>query len=204
MVFSSLDQGNVRTVEPVISFGVPPRDSAVKQTRSYKQAIAFPSGSVMEFTIRFRQAAQMLRLFERLRLGSQCNRPNPAIDSRLNWSGQRMKVVRRDRYRCRGCDRRGDEVTLEIHQICPGASDMAGMLALCPNCRELANAFQLSGDHIPDFLRQLWRHLHHSVPQRGKVQVLAKDAVAGVPLQQSQGSFRNETPYQALRHGTSG
>ena len=71
-----------------------------------------------------------------------------------------MKIVRRDRYRCRGCDRRGDEVTLEIHQIRPGASDMSGMLALCPRCRQLARAFQLSGDHIPDFLLQLSRHLH--------------------------------------------
>ncbi len=157
----------------------------------------------MKFPIRLRQAVQMFRFLPQLRLASQCNRPSPAIDNRVSWSGRRMKVVRRDRYRCRGCDRRGDEVTLEIHQICPGASDTAGMLALCPNCLELANAFQLSGAHIPDFLRQLWRHLHHSVPNMGPTRSHAEGAVAEVQLQQFQG-FRNETTYQTLRHGTSG
>ncbi len=169
MVFSFLDRRNVRTVEPVISFGVPPRNVAVEQAGSCRQAIASLSGPVMEFTIRLRQAVQMFRFLPQLRLASQCNRLGPAIDSQVNWSGQRMKVVRRDRYRCRGCDRRGDEVTLEIHEICPGASDIAGMLALCPNCRELANAFHLSGAHIPDFLRQLWRHLHHSTSNMGPI-----------------------------------
>jgi hypothetical protein len=155
----------------------------------------------MEFTIRFRQAAQMFGLLQRLRLGSQGNRSSLVIDSPLSRSGQRMKVVRRDRYRCRGCDRRGDEVTLEIHQICPGASEIAGMLALCPNCRELANAFQLSAAHIPDFLRQLWRQLHHST---GPIQTITAGAVAEVSSQPSQDRFRNEMPYQTLRHGTSG
>ncbi len=72
-----------------------------------------------------------------------------------------MKIVRRDRYRCRGCDRKGDEVTLEIHQIFPGASEVSEMLALCTNCRAVASAFQLAGTDVPDLLRQLWRHLHH-------------------------------------------
>lgn len=198
MGFSFLDRRNVRTVEPVIPFGVPPRNFAVKQAGSCRQAIASLSGPVMEFTIRFRQAAQMFGLLQRLRRGSQGKRPSLVIDSPLSWSGQRMKVVRRDRYRCRGCDRRGDEVTLEIHQICPGASDIAGMLALCPNCRELANTFQLSGDHIPDFLRHLWRHLHHSTPNASPTRTIAEGVGAEVLSQQSQDRSRNEVPYQTL------
>ena len=187
-----------------MSFGVPPRNFAVDQAGSCRQAIASPSGSVMEFTIRLRQAVQMFRFLQRPRLDSHCDRSGLVIDSPLSWSGQRMKVVRRDRYRCRSCDRRGDEVTLEIHQICPGASDITGMLTLCPNCRELANAFQLSGTHIPDFLRQLWRHLHHSTPNMGPLQTITAGADTEVLSQQSQDRFRNEMPYQTLRHGTSG
>lgn len=158
----------------------------------------------MEFTIRLREVSQMFRFLQRLGLSSQCNRPALLTDSRLSWSVQRMKVVRRDRYRCRGCDRRGDEVTLEIHQICPGASDISAMLALCPNCRELANAFHLSGAHVPDFLRQLWRHLHHSTSNAGPTQTTAEGAGGEVSSQPSQDRFRNEMPYQTLRHGTSG
>ncbi len=133
---------------------------AAKQAGSSKQAIASPSGPAMEFTIRFQQTAQIFRSLQRPRLGSECNQPRLVIDSPRSWSEQRMKIVRRDRYRCRGCDRRGDEITLEIHRICPGACGIAGMLALCPRCRQLAKAFQLSGDHIPDFLHQLSRHRH--------------------------------------------
>jgi hypothetical protein len=124
----------------------------------------------MEFVIRFRQSARSFRsslhrLWRASPSYAEINRPFLVIDKdrRSKWSGRRLKVIRRDRYRCRGCDRRGDEVTLEIHQIQSGASDVAGMLALCPNCRELANALGLCGVHIPDFLRQLWCHLHHSV-----------------------------------------
>jgi hypothetical protein len=159
------------------------------------------------FVIRFRQAARSFRSsLQRLRRASpgseEINRPLLVIakNSRPNWSGLRLKVIRRDRFRCRGCDRPGDEVTLEIHQIQPGASDVAGVLALCPNCRELANARGLSGIHIPDFLRQLWCHLHHSVPRTDPTLTLLESTVEDVLLQQCRERLLGETPYQTLRH----
>src|SRR6185437_3940647 len=123
----------------------------------------------MEFVNRFRYSAQSLRspllwLRRTPRLAHEIGRPFLIADKgrRTKWSGQRLKVVRRDRYRCRGCDRRGDEVTLDVHLINPEASSIDAMLSLCPNCREMATTLKLSGDRIPDFLRQLWRLLHHS------------------------------------------
>lgn len=118
-------------------------------------------------------------------------------DHGKNWSRQRLKVVRRDRYRCRGCDRKGDEVTLDIHLIRPQASDVNAMLALCPNCRELANRLKLNADHIPDFLRQLWCNLHSAsklIPLQMPVESMAIDA----SLQQRKKKLLGETRYQPL------
>lgn len=146
----------------------------------------------MEFVNRFRHSAQTLRSsLLRLRRtplpSEERNRPFLVAGKyrRTNWSGQRLKVVRRDRYRCRGCDRKGDEVTLDIHLIHPGASSIDGMLSLCPNCRELANTLKLSADHIPDFLRQLWRPLH-SVPKVASIQAPSENIVGNAYLQQSE------------------
>lgn len=83
-------------------------------------------------------------------------------DGRTNGQQQKLKIIRRDRYRCRGCDTRGDEVSLGVHPIQRELLNVVEMLALCPNCRELANANGLSGIDIPDFLRHLWHHLYHS------------------------------------------
>jgi hypothetical protein len=83
-------------------------------------------------------------------------------EGRSNGQQQKLKIIRRDRYRCRGCDKRGDERSLRVHPIQPELLDAAGMLALCPNCQGLANANGLTGIDIPDFLRHLWRHLYHS------------------------------------------
>jgi hypothetical protein len=73
----------------------------------------------------------------------------------------RMRVLHRDRSRCRGCDRKGDEVTLCIHLIRPGVSGMDAMVTLCLKCTDLAIENRLESDAIPHFLRHLWCHLHH-------------------------------------------
>ena len=77
------------------------------------------------------------------------------------WSRLRMRALSRDRSRCRGCDTKGDEVTLRIHPIRPDASNLSGLVALCVKCDELANDKKLQGASIPEFLRHLWRHIHH-------------------------------------------
>jgi hypothetical protein len=78
-----------------------------------------------------------------------------------NWPRLRMRVLHRDRSRCRGCDKKGDEVTLCIHLIRPDASGMDAIVTLCIKCSDLAIENRLEGDVIPDFLRHLWFHLHH-------------------------------------------
>ena len=81
------------------------------------------------------------------------------------WSRLRMRVLCRDHFRCRGCDRKGDEITICIHLIESGGCDLDAMLTLCTQCEHLANEMKLQGASIPDFLRLLWRHLHHPEPE---------------------------------------
>jgi hypothetical protein len=124
----------------------------------------------MALAIRFRQTARSVHLWVQRLLGASHSRDSCDVRSTI-CSWQRWQVVRRDHSRCRGCDRRGDEVTLEVHPIEPEVSEIDGLLTLCPSCRALANVFQLTDANIPDFLRQLWRHLHHSAPKTRAKQV---------------------------------
>ena len=78
-----------------------------------------------------------------------------------DWPRLRMFVLYRDRSRCRGCDRKGDEVTLCIHLIRPDASGPDAVLTLCVKCSDLAIEKDVKGDTIPDFLRLLWRNIYH-------------------------------------------
>ena len=78
-----------------------------------------------------------------------------------NWPRLRMLVLYRDRSRCRGCDRKGDEVTLCIHLIRPDASGLDTVLTLCVKCSDLTIERDVKGDTIPDFLRLLWRNIYH-------------------------------------------
>jgi hypothetical protein len=78
-----------------------------------------------------------------------------------DWPRLRMRVLRRDRSRCRGCDKKGDEVTLCIHLIRPDASGMDAMVTLCRKCSDLAIENGLESDVIPHFLRHLCCHLYH-------------------------------------------
>lgn len=79
------------------------------------------------------------------------------------WIRMRLRILHRDRYRCRGCDKKAREVTLRIHQIRPGVSPPEDALTLCIGCRSLAKHLELKAIDIPDFLRSLWRHLHRTV-----------------------------------------
>jgi hypothetical protein len=85
-----------------------------------------------------------------------------ARDTSRTWTRMRSRVLRRDRYRCRGCDGQVDEISLGMYQIHRGASDIEQMLTLCRNCRALANNLGLEGQNIPHFLRYLWSNLHRS------------------------------------------
>jgi hypothetical protein len=80
----------------------------------------------------------------------------------------RMRVLHRDRSRCRGCDRKGDEATLCIHLIKPDASGIDTMVTLCLKCSDLAMENGMESDTIPHFLRHLWCHLHHPEKTMGR------------------------------------
>jgi len=115
----------------------------------------------MALVIPFRQAARNVYLYlRRSKSASDLNEKSNcpfAVSSR-----RRLQVVRRDRSRCRGCDKKGDEITLEVHAIYPEAHNVDDLLALCTNCLEIATIYQITSHYIADFLRQLWHYLHHS------------------------------------------
>jgi hypothetical protein len=82
-------------------------------------------------------------------------------DLQSDWPRLRMFVLYRDRSRCRGCDRKGDEVTLCIHLIRQDASGRDAALTLCVKCSDLAIEKDVKGNTIPEFLRLLWWHIYH-------------------------------------------
>jgi hypothetical protein len=86
-----------------------------------------------------------------------------AMDAPQAWLRMRLRVLRRDRFRCRACDKRNEEVLLTIHSICPGFNRADEILTLCLSCRALAKHLELKGANAPDFLSQLWRHLYRPV-----------------------------------------
>ena len=90
-----------------------------------------------------------------------------------------MRALRRDHSRCRGCDRKGDEITLYIHLIEAGGHDLDAMVTLCTQCEHLASEMKLQSASIPDFLQQLWRHLHH--PEEARQNRVSGVAVASQP-----------------------
>lgn len=72
----------------------------------------------------------------------------------------RRRILRRDHYGCRGCDRDGLEVTLAVYPIHPNASHENNMLSLCRECFNLVERKNITANHAPDFLRKLWSELH--------------------------------------------
>lgn len=72
----------------------------------------------------------------------------------------RRRILRRDRYGCRGCDRDGLEVTLAVYPIHLNASHENNMLSLCRECFNLVERKNITANHAPDFLRKLWCELH--------------------------------------------
>ena len=79
----------------------------------------------------------------------------------IPWSKLRIRTIRRDHYRCRACDKKGDEITLVVHRIHPDVFHATGLLTLCPLCETLARRHRITAQNIPQFLQVLWRHLHH-------------------------------------------
>jgi 5-methylcytosine-specific restriction endonuclease McrA len=80
----------------------------------------------MEFAARLQGFAHRIR--------SALIGPPPAPQSPARV---RMKVLRRDGYRCRGCARPGDEITLQVCLV-RLHSERLWALTLCPSCQRRA------------------------------------------------------------------
>jgi hypothetical protein len=108
-----------------------------------------------------------------------------AGDAPRSWLKIRLRVLRRDRFRCRGCDKKGEDIPLTVHQIAPGPYLVDETLTLCLRCRSLAKTLELKGIDIPDFLRQLWFCLYrpvetaHDNAGKRNVERAANDSVTG-------------------------
>lgn len=101
-------------------------------------------------------------------------RPRSDASAQLaQLSRLRIKVLRRDRYRCRGCDKKGDEITLSLYRLEEPVLRPDRAISLCVPCHEVATQERLTGRSLPDFLRNLWRHRlpeHNNGPRRLAVQ----------------------------------
>jgi hypothetical protein len=79
-------------------------------------------------------------------------------------SNCRRRVLRRDRYRCRGCDRDEREVAIAVHLVNPDTKDERDMLTLCRGCFAIVSQTKIVASHSPEFLRKLWTVLHSHDP----------------------------------------
>lgn len=102
-----------------------------------------------------RQPSWLVKLFRKI---------SPASTGQQNSSPSelRIRVLRRDRYRCRACDRKGDEIALCVYGLYPYVSDADGCLALCSGCEVIARSVAVEAESIPELLRVLWHRLHES------------------------------------------
>ena len=87
-------------------------------------------------------------------------------EARPNPSKLRLQVLRRDRYRCRNCNRMGDEITLEVSKIRPCAATIEEMLTLCVHCRDLAEQRDITAGNIHGFLELLRDRISSAVARQ--------------------------------------
>jgi hypothetical protein len=116
----------------------------------------------MEFAVNFRNAARRIR--SGMNFPSPTTYLHPPFQQKMrqatpNLSWMRLRVLRRDRYRCRGCGEDGDEITLGLQLIHPAASNAYEMLTLCARCENLARRCNITSNDGSGFLPQLWSQL---------------------------------------------
>ncbi len=121
----------------------------------------------MEFAFGFRSSRRRFRMsFLTSTPISRISLPATSDVQPMDWKSQRemsnlrRRVLRRDRYRCRGCDRDEREVTVAVHLVNPDAGDEQDMLTLCRGCFAIVSETKLAACHTPEFLRKLWTVLH--------------------------------------------
>lgn len=125
----------------------------------------------MEFAFGFRFSQRRFRMsfltftpISILSLPTSSNVQPRDWTSQREISNRRRRVLKRDRYRCRGCDRDEREVTVAVHLVNPNAEDEQDMLTLCRGCFAIVNRTKIVTSHAPEFLRKLWMVLHSHGP----------------------------------------
>jgi hypothetical protein len=120
----------------------------------------------MEAAASFRIAVRMIRTINRVTsprpLFYQAFRQEKTdVASNLSW--MRLRVLRRDRYRCRGCGEKGDEITLGLQPIHPHPSNADEILTLCARCQDFVKRWNIKGRDRSGFLQQFRRYFHCSM-----------------------------------------
>lgn len=125
----------------------------------------------MEFAFGFRFSQRKFRMsFLTFTPISIFSLPRSVEIHQTDWRDQReiasrrRRVLRRDRYRCRGCDRDEREATVAVHSVNPSTEDEQDMLTLCRGCFEIVSQANIVASHTPEFLFKLWRVLHSRKP----------------------------------------
>jgi hypothetical protein len=70
--------------------------------------------------------------------------PTESQNAHRDFPWLRMQVLRRDHYRCRACDKKGDEITLHVYPIRPLGSQVETMVTLCASCQSLMETLKLN------------------------------------------------------------
>jgi hypothetical protein len=104
--------------------------------------------------------------------------------ARHDFHWLRMRVLRRDRYRCRACDRQGDEITLCVYPIRSLRSHAETMVTLCAGCQRLLENLRLNGRLNAVFVFRRGRNT------RFYAQIYSDDPTHCPPMKGSSGSRR--------------
>jgi hypothetical protein len=108
--------------------------------------------------------------------------PQENHNARHDFHWLRMRVLRRDRYRCRACDRKGDEITLCVYPIRSLRSHSETMVTLCAGCQRLLENLRLNARLNAVFVFRRGRNT------RFYAQIYSDDPTHRLPMKGSSGS----------------
>jgi 5-methylcytosine-specific restriction endonuclease McrA len=83
------------------------------------------------------------------------------------FGGLRLRVLERDRRRCRACGQpETSQTRLHVHHRKPGISREKLLVALCPGCHARVHRLQVLDRILLPLAEELWRELHPGAPEQ--------------------------------------